>query len=103
VCDPDDDGDGVPDASDACPEVPNACELLDIDGDDAVFGAELSALGLAWGLRSIDPAWWWPVNYAKEGIGLEEIIDGEDLVILSAGWGCDGPGQDICGDGGTAP
>jgi hypothetical protein len=97
-CDPDRDGDGVANGSDLCPDRPNTCGDLDIDGDGRVFGAELAALGRASGLcaTNLDGVWWAPVNYDRRGVGLEECIDGEDLFLLSTGWGCDSGGEIIC-------
>jgi hypothetical protein len=102
-CDGDRDGDGVANGSDACADVPNLCGSLDVDGDGAVFGAELATMGLAWGQCGTSPesAWWGGVNYDKQGVGLEECIDGDDLVILASGWGCDAPSENICD--GAAP
>ncbi len=68
------------------------CEDLDVDGDGRGAGAELAWLGRAFGSSSATPSleWWAPVDYDLDG-----NVDGDDLAILSAGWGCS-PGASVC-------
>ncbi len=68
------------------------CEEFDVNADGRAAGEELAWLGRAFGRCSVSPAaeWWQLADYTKDG-----CIDGDDLAILAAVWGCTAPAP-IC-------
>ena len=102
-CGADTDGDGIPDAVDNCPTVPNpnqadfdgdgigdACEhdalLADIDLSGRVDGVDLAALGRAFGSVTGD------ANYnAAADLTRDGQVDGDDLALLASSFGMNAP------------
>ena len=83
-----------PDGRESCDNVDNDCDgdtdelrcrELDATDDDRVDGVELSWVGRAFGSCSANPSseWWYDVDFSGDG-----CIDGDDLSLLGAGWGC---------------
>jgi glucose/arabinose dehydrogenase len=115
-CGPDSDGDGFTSVQGDCndgdrgvfPGAPEICDSKDNDcdgsqdnvlctdfdatGDGRVDGVELSWLGRAFALCSIDPAleWWSAIDLRPDG-----CVDGDDLAVLANVWACNA-GLPVC-------
>lgn len=66
------------------------CSDFNVNGDARVDGVELSWIGRAFTECSATPVWWSSVDYSKDG-----CIDGDDLSVLTAAFGCAGS-EPIC-------
>ncbi len=66
------------------------CSDFNVNGDLGVDGVELAWIGRAFTECSATPVWWSGVDYSQDG-----CIDGDDLSILTAAFGCEG-GEPIC-------